>query len=111
MTEASSPTPQPLSDSMLREQLEELFLKHQRPGIGVCTCGGMRLGESYPQHLADAVLAAHLGQQQAAIQRVRELLPRIEDLAQFEEGGERFDAASSVRTVHKHLRAALGDAQ
>lgn len=43
----------------------------------------------------------------AALRRVRELLPRIEELAGFEEGGDRHDAASSVRTVLKHLCTAL----
>ncbi len=50
------------TDDELRAATAALFLAHQRPGIGVCGCGGMRLGESYPEHLADALLEGPLQQ-------------------------------------------------
>lgn len=41
-----------------QDQLENLFVHHQRQGtIGGCHCGAVRLGESYTNHLAALVLA------------------------------------------------------
>jgi len=43
-----------------RELLASILLEHPRPGINPCLCGGMRLGESYPHHVADALIKAGL---------------------------------------------------
>lgn len=38
-----------------RDQIAAVFVAHQRAGIAPCMCGLMRLGQSYPHHLADAL--------------------------------------------------------
>jgi hypothetical protein len=58
--------------------------------------------------LADAVLAAPaVAAALDAVDRVRALLPRITELAEFEQEAER--DATSILLVRDHLRRALGD--
>lgn len=125
----------PGHDHLLGE-LVNLFVHHQRPGIGVCTCGGMGLGESYPEHLADALLDGPLRQliadrdelvraldlanrqvpllahqrdeARAQVDRVRDLADVLEaEAAQSKTGGTSYLQGQRVADAANRVRRAL----
>jgi uncharacterized Zn finger protein len=78
----------PLSDDEIQAALAEVALAHMRTSTSGCHCGAMRLGQSYPKHLAAA------------------LLPVVRDIAAREAARDLEAAANWMQTVHREPHAA-----
>jgi hypothetical protein len=88
----------PLSDDEIQDLLAEVLLSDWFDGYGAADAAAA---------LLPAVRDIAAREARAKVQRVEELIPRIEGVIEFDMAGERYDAVMSVQQVLEHLRRAI----